>query len=385
MAADKVRFGVIGTGGMGSGHCRTIPSIPETELTAICDINPDTRAALSEKHGVPAFATHTELLDSGLVDAVTIATPHYFHPPIAIEAFSKGIHVLSEKPLAVTVSAVDAMIAAARASGLKFGVMYQMRGEPQNQAARKIVESGVLGDVYRTSLVMAWYRSQAYYNSGGWRATWIGEGGGVLINQAPHYLDLFSWLGGLPTSITAQTRTRLHNIEVEDEAFATLEYANGAHGYLYASTTEMPNNNKLEVCGDKGKLILDNGDIKLYTLDGSLRDFTQTCESMWGSPTVTETPVDVKVQAEDEIKGHAAITRNFARSILFGEELIAPGYDGINAVELINGMILSSKTGKTVSVPVDRAAYDHILEELKATSISKGEVKEQRITDPNFV
>jgi len=198
MAADKVRFGVIGTGGMGSGHCRMIPLIPETELAAICDVNPDVRANISAKYNVPAFATHTELLDSGLVDAVTIATPHYFHPPIAIEAFRKGIHVLSEKPLAVTVSDADAMILAARQSGLKFGVMYQMRGEPQNLAARRIVESGVLGEIYRTSLVMAWYRSQAYYNSGGWRATWSGEGGGVLINQAPHYLDLFSWLGGLP-------------------------------------------------------------------------------------------------------------------------------------------------------------------------------------------
>ncbi len=384
MAGDKVRFGVIGAGGMGSGHCSMIPNIPETELTAICDVSPEVRAALSAKHGVPVFATHTELLDSGLVDAVTIATPHYFHPPIAIEAFSKGIHVMSEKPLAVTVSSADAMIAAARASGLKFGVMYQMRSEPQNQAAKKIVASGQLGEIYRTSLVMAWYRSQAYYNSGGWRATWSGEGGGVLINQAPHYLDLFSWLGGLPGTITAQTRTRLHDIEVEDEAFATLEYSNGAHGYLYASTTEIPNNNVLEICGDKGKLILDNGNLRVFTLETPLREFTHTTDAMWGSPKAVEVPVELPEQADAEIKGHGAITRNFARSILFDELLLAPGYDGINAVELINGMILSSKCEKTVTVPVDRATYDGLISKLQASSGKKSAVVEQRVTDPNI-
>lgn len=384
MAAEKVRFGVIGTGGMGSGHCNMIPTIPEAELTSICDINPEVRSAISKKHGVPSFATHTELLDSGLVDAVTIATPHYFHPPIAIEAFSKGIHVMSEKPLGVTVGAADSMIAAAKASGLKFGVMYQMRAEAQNQAARKIVESGQLGEIYRTSLIMAWYRSQAYYNSGGWRATWSGEGGGVLINQAPHYLDLFTWLGGLPSTITGNTRTRLHDIEVEDEAFATLEYANGAHGYLYASTTEVPNNNILEVCGDKGKLVLDNGDLKLYTLESSIRNFTETSEVMWGSPKSVESPVEIPDYSANPIKGHGAITQNFARAILYGDELIAPGYDGINAVELINGIILSSKTNRTVSVPVDRAAYDGLIAELQASSRAKSAVNEQRVTDPKF-
>lgn len=382
MATGKVRFGVIGTGGMGSGHCDMIPQIPETTLAAVCDLDPKAREAAAAKSGVPTFATHTELLDSGLVDAVVIATPHYFHPTIALEAFKRGIHVLSEKPLAVTVSAADSMIAGARASGCKFGVMYQMRSEPANIAARKIVESGVLGELYRTNLVMGWYRSQAYYNSGGWRATWAGEGGGVLINQAPHFLDLFTWLGGLPTTITGTTRTRLHDIEVEDEAFATLEYANGAHGYLYASTTEVPNHTMLEICGDKGKLVLDNGKLRLYGLDTPIREFTETNESMWAAPK--SNPVSVDLPAESPIKGHGAITQNFARSILFGESLISPGEDGLNAVELINGLILAGKTGRTVSVPVDRAEYDRLITELKAASREKAAVKEQRVTDPNF-
>jgi predicted dehydrogenase len=379
----KVRFGVIGTGGMGSGHCDMIPNIPETELTAICDIDSAVRANTSSKYGVPGFARHEELLDSGLVDAVVIATPHYFHPPIAIDAFTRRLHVLSEKPLAVTVSSADAMVAAAKRSGRKFGVMYQMRGEPQNIAARKMVDSGALGEIYRTSLVMGWYRSQAYYDSGGWRATWSGEGGGVLINQAPHYLDLFTWLGGLPKTITGETRTRLHDIEVEDEAFATLEYANGAHGYLYASTTEVPNHTMLELCGDRGKLVLHGSDLKVFGIDGSIRQFTQENSQMWASPKATALPIEIP--EDGPFKGHAAITRNFARSILFDEPLIAPGEAGLNAVEMINGIILAGKTGKTVSVPVDRAAYDGLIAKLQAGSRSKSAVVEQRVTDPNIV
>jgi len=383
MASDKVRFGVIGTGGMGSGHCSMIPRLPETTLTAICDIDPQTRKTVSEKYAVPGFATATELLDSGLVDAVTIATPHYFHPPIAIEAFARGIHVLSEKPLAVTVGAADQMIQAARASGCKFSVMYQMRTEPPNIAARKVIESGQLGEIYRTSLVMGWYRSQAYYNSGGWRATWTGEGGGVLINQAPHYLDLFSWLGGLPATITGQTRTRLHTIEVEDEAFALLEYPNGAHGYLYASTTEMPNHNLLEICGDRGKLVLLNGALKVHAIDGSIREFTRANAEMWASPKAHEVPVTLT--EEGPIKGHGAITQNLARAILHGEPLISPGEEGLNAVELINGIILAGKSGKKVSVPVDRAEYDALIASLQAGSQEKAAVNEQRVTDPHHV
>ncbi|HLJ55388.1 MAG TPA: Gfo/Idh/MocA family oxidoreductase [Chthonomonadaceae bacterium] len=380
MATGTVRVGVIGVGGMGSGHCTQLPKIPEAELAAVCDTNPATLKAVTEKYGAPGFATHEALLDSGLVDAIIIATPHYFHPPIAIDAFARGLHVLSEKPLAVTVSSADAMIAAAKRSGKKFAVMYQMRSEGQNRAARAAIESGRLGEIYRTSLVMGWYRSQAYYDSGGWRATWNGEGGGVLINQAPHYLDLFTWLGGMPSRITGTTRTRLHDIEVEDEAFATLEYANGAHGYLYASTTEVPNHNMLEICGDRGKLVLHGSSLKVYEVGTPIRKFTHESTEMWAGPKAEEVPVEIP--PDSPLKGHAVITQNFARSILRGEPLISPGEEGLRAVEMINGLILSSKTGKPVTVPVDRAAYDRLIEELKTASRPKAAVREQRVTDP---
>lgn len=380
MANDKVRFGVIGTGGMGSGHCSMIPSIPETTLTAICDVDVNTRNTIQEKYGVPAFDTYEALLDSGLVDAVVIATPHYFHPPIAIEAFKRGIHVLSEKPIGVTVSSADAMIAAAKASGLKFAIMYQMRGETQNRKAHEIIESGQIGEIYRTNLIMGWYRSQAYYNSGGWRATWGGEGGGVLINQSPHCLDLFSWLAGMPSTIIARTNTRLHDIEVEDEAVALLDYPNGATGYIYASTNEVPQTQRIEICGDKGKIVLDSSNLTLYGVETPIKQFTVESTSMWSAPKAE--PIAIELDAPTDIKGHGVITQNFARAILYGEPLLTPGEEGLNALELINGIILSGKTGKKVTLPVDRAEYDTLIESLKATSRLKTSVAERRETDP---
>ncbi len=226
---DTVRFGIIGVGGMGSGHARNMPFIDEVELTAVCDISPQALGVATEAFGVPGFATHTELLDSGLVDAVIVATPHYFHPPIAIDAMERGIHVISEKPMAVTVSGAEAMIEAARRTGVVFSVMFQQRTLPVSQAAKRLVDEGRLGELYRTLLIDSHFRSQAYYNSAGWRATWKGEGGGVLLNQAPHGMDLFTWLGGMPSRVIAKVATRQHTIEVEDEATALIEYPERRH------------------------------------------------------------------------------------------------------------------------------------------------------------
>ncbi|HSV75091.1 MAG TPA: Gfo/Idh/MocA family oxidoreductase [Chthonomonadales bacterium] len=378
---EKLRFGVIGTGGMGTAHCANFEKIEEAVLTAVCDIDAGVVQAAAERFGVPGFGAAEELLDSGLVDAVLIATPHYSHPPIAIEAFRRKIHVLSEKPIAVTVSQADSMIAAALESGCAFGVMYQFRSAGVWRQARRIVEEGRLGEVYRTMLVMGWYRSQAYYDSGGWRATWTGEGGGVLINQAPHFLDAFAWLGGLPTRLTGGTRTRLHEIEVEDEAFATLEYANGAHGYLYASTTEAPASEVLEVCGDRGKLELRGGQLRVWDLSTSIRAHCRESTAMWGDPE----SVAWALERPGGGGQHREITANFCRHITSGEPLMAPGAEGLWAVELINGLILAGHTGDTVELPVDRSVYDRLLAELQAGSREKSRVREQRVTDPQHL
>lgn len=373
-----VRIGVIGVGGMGSGHLTCVQELPNCELTAVCDIDPAVCKAKSEAAGVPGFVDYRELLASGLVDAVTIATPHYDHPVIAIAAFERGLHVLSEKPIAVQVSAADAMIAAAKASGRKFAVMFQMRTEAVFVAAKRIVERGGLGEIYRTNAVVAWYRSQAYYDSGGWRATWLGEGGGVLINQAPHMIDIFTWLGGLPRTIEASVRTRLHDIEVEDEAFATLTYANGAHGYFYASTTEAPGTDAIEIAGDLGKIRIQDGKLRYWKVTPSVSGHNQTATEMWSGPKCDE----VTVELPDTKTGHRAIIENFADAILHDTPLIAPGPEGLNAMEMINGIILSGRRGKPVPVPVDRGEYDAFIAEMKASSKDKANVREQRVTDP---
>jgi predicted dehydrogenase len=378
---DKVRLGVIGTGGMGTGHIRSIKGIEEAELAAVCDMDPDVTERTSAENEVPGFVDHRELIDSGLVDAVIVATPHYFHPPISIYAMRHGVHALSEKPIAVTVKAADAMKRAAEETGLTFAVMYQRRTTPLYQAARKLIDEGWLGELYRTCCIDPNFRSKAYYDSAGWRATWTGEGGGVTINQAPHGIDVFMSLGGLPSRVTARTGTRRHGIEVEDEASALLEYENGAIGYYHTSTTEAPATEYMEFCGEKGKLAIVNGELTFWTLERPIQEFSDTAEGMWSRPPVMEG----KVVLEERETGHGAVIRNFSRAILFDEPLITPGVEGLWSVEFINALILSGKRGAPVDVPVGREEYESFIEEMKRTSTEKARTgPDQRITDTSF-
>lgn len=383
---QTVRFGVVGLGGMGLGHCRFLTEVvPETALTAVCDTHPERAQHGGEQFGVPHFTEPEAMFESGLVDAVLIATPHYGHAPVAISAFQHGLHVLVEKPLCVSVSEGDQMLAAARRAGTKFAIGYQHRFRPEVQAARRAIEQGVIGEVRRTLLITAWYRTQAYYDSGGWRATWAGEGGGVLINQAPHFIDLWTWLGGLPSRLTGQTRTVLHEIETEDEAFALVEYPNGAHGYLYATTNEEPSENLIEICGDRGKLRLQDGMLQVWQLQHSIRTFTHEATGMWDGIPAAYIEPPVPPVPEGALQGQPALIQNFARAILYDEPLLVPGEEGLNTVEVINALILASKRAMPVSIPVDRAAYDALLTQLRTQSRPKTRIREQRATDPNLL
>ena len=377
---DKVRIGVVGVGGMGQGHCAYMHDLDVGELTAVCDVSPEVAKQVGERSKVPYFVKPTDLMDSGLVDAVLIATPHYLHPPTAIDAFKRGIHVLSEKPIAVTVKEASRMARAAERSGKVFSVMYQLRAEPHYQAAKKLIDDGRVGELVRVNMVLAMYRSQAYYDSGGWRATWKGEGGGVLLNQAPHGFDLFTWLVGLPKLVTATTRARLHNIEVEDEAFGTLEFPNGAHGYIYAGVIEAPQVDRIEIVGDRGKIQFDEQGLRFWELTTPISDFTRQSTDMWAAPKSKL----VKVALTKGETGHIAIVRNFCRAILYGEELLAPGKEGISSLELANAMILSSYRKKTVRLPLKRSEYEELIEELKAKSKPKKHVRDRRVTDTQY-
>jgi predicted dehydrogenase len=378
---DRVRLGVIGTGGMGTGHIRSIKGIEEVELAAVCDIDQETCGQASSENEVPGFVDYRELIDSELVDAVIVATPHYFHPPISIYAMRQGVHALSEKPVAVTVKAADDMNRAAEETGMKFAVMYQQRTTPLYQAVRKLIDEGWLGELYRTCCIDPNFRAKAYYDSAGWRATWRGEGGGVTINQAPHGIDVFMSLGGLPSRVTARTATRRHDIEVEDEASAMLEYENGAIGYYHTSTTEAPPSQFMEFCGERGKVVIFNRKLTFWTLETPVQEFSDTTTGMWSRPP----DMEAKVVLEERESGHGAVIRNFARAILYDEPLITPGVEGIWSVEFINALILSGKREKPVDIPVDREEYDAFIEEMRETSREKARTgRDQRITDTQF-
>jgi len=377
----KVRIGIVGVGGMGQGHANSIINkVKEAKLVAVCDADKDRAKEVGEKYKVKWFTDYRELIDSGIADAIIVATPHYFHPEISVYAMNKGLHVLSEKPISVTVSQADTMVEAAQKTGKVFCVMYQNRNNGIFVAAKKLIQEGKLGEIKRTLLINPWYRSQAYYDSGSWRATWKGEGGGVLINQAPHMIDVFIWLAGLPKRFNAKVRTRLHNIEVEDEASALLEYENGAWGYYYTTTNEVPHIPYLEIAGDRGKIIYNGSTLRFFETKVPISEFTFSNKSMWSSVETKEKPVRIPKR---EVS-HAVIIKNFCRAITRGEELLAPGIEGLNSVEFINAILLSGLKGKPVETPVNRKGYDRFIQEMIRKSKDKKSVRVQIETDPNL-
>lgn len=369
---NNVRIGIIGIGNMGSAHARSIFSglIPRMTLTAVCDIAPQKLEwASANLPGTPQFTDYRQLLNSGLIDAVIIATPHYLHPPIAIEAFGHGLHVMTEKPAGVYTAQVQEMNQAAKESGKVFGIMYNQRTNPLFQEMRQIVKSGRLGELKRSVWIITnWYRTQAYYNSGSWRATWEGEGGGVLLNQCPHNLDLWQWIFGMPSRIRGFCQYgRWHDIEVEDEVTAYAQYPNGATGVFITTTGEFPGTNRLEITGDKGKLVWEEGRLTFWELSQPER---QVCfESPQGFASI---PCSAKqIETDKKETGHIGILTNFANCILDGEELLAPGYEGINGLNISNAIHLSDWTNDWAELPVDAELFLELLNKKRKNSVKK--------------
>jgi predicted dehydrogenase len=370
----KVRLGIIGVGVMGQEHARQSGKIKEVELTAVADVNAKTAVDVGEKYNVPFFADHRQLINSGLVDAVVVAAPHNFHVPISCYALKKGIHVLVEKPLAVTVGEADKLIRAAKKSRRIFGVMLQQRLTPHYQAAKKIIAGGGVGKIYRVSMVIPWWRAQAYYDSGDWRATWKGEGGGIIINQFPHNLDMLCWLVGMPQRVYGWVKTRYHRIEVEDEAYAVLEYASGSSAYIYSSTFETPGVDRMEICGEKGKLLIEGGKVRYWKLSQTLPKGIKNSVSKWSAPASRE----MKIRTSKSNPGHSGVTRNFARAILKKEKLLISGEEGIRGLELGNAILLSGKKGVPVKLPLNRGEVERLLERLRRKSSTKSRARKSK-------
>lgn len=384
----KVRLGIIGLGNMGASHADKLvneKAVPDIEVTAVCDIKESRRNWAKEHLGeqIPVFDDAEMMMDSGLCDAVAVAVPHYDHPTYAIMSMKKGLHVIIEKPAGVYTNQVLEMIAEAdRHKDLVFAIMMNQRTNCVYKKVRELVQSGVIGEIRRTNwLITNWYRPQSYYDSGDWRATWSGEGGGVLLNQCPHNLDLWQWICGMPTKVTAHLQFgKWHDIEVEDDVTAFVEYANGATGCFITTTGDDPGTNRLEIDGNKGKIVTDSKTVELWTSeDGTTEEeFAATNKKPFGHRKFVRTVVET----DGEYPKHMGVFKAFAGAILRGEPLIADGREGINGLTISNAMHLSAFTGKTVEV----ANFDHDLFEAElrkriATSRRKENVTETTVGD----
>ena len=377
---DVVKIGVIGFGNMGTTHATSINAgmIKNMELVAICDISEVRRAKAKELFPkVSVFDDADKLFASGLCDAVLIAVPHYDHPNLAIKAFEAGLNVLTEKPAGVYTKQVKEMNDAAKHSDKVFGIMYNQRTNPVYQKIRKMVQSGELGHIKRiTWIITAWYRTQAYDDSSTWRSMWKTEGGGALINQNPHQLDLWQWMFGMPDSIFAKVSFgKYYDIEVEDDVMAYFEYDNGTTGEYITSTGEAPGTNRLEISCDMGKIVVENNKLVFFRNVISEREHNRINKNPFGKPECwnCEIPVDFSGG-----KQHIGILQNFADAIINGDKLLAPGEEGILGLTISNAINLSGWTGETVDVknfPDDRF-YDLLQDKIKNSTVVK---KEQQI------
>ena len=361
---EKVRIGIIGIGGRGSGHAKYFAAgdIPCGELTAVCDVDPDRLRWARENLGesVRTFDSGDALIASGAVDAIIVATPHYDHPTYAIKGFERDLHVLIEKPAGVYTKQVYEMNAAAKKSGKVFGLMFNQRTRAPHQQLRALVASGELGDIQRTNyIVTSWFRSQSYYDKGDWRATWAGEGGGVLMNQCPHNLDLWQWICGMPVRVRAFiSYGKYHDIEVDDDVTAYVEYENGATGVFITTTGEHPGSNRLEIAADRGKVVMEDGKITFWRSRVPVSRFSREYKGGFGSPEVWK----CDIPPGKDGGSHRGVIGNWCDAILNGSPLLAPGIDGIRGVELANAMLLSSWQDDWVEIPVDRDVYFEALQ-----------------------
>ena len=373
---DKVRIGIIGMGNMGRFHANDLldGKVPRGELAAVGSTSPHKLEEYKEK-GVQIFGSGEEMIASGAIDALLIATPHYQHTSLGVAALEAGLHIMVEKPISAHKADAERLIAAAAARPDQvFGAMFQLRVEPRYQKIRELVQGGELGNLVRVLWIMTdWFRSEAYFQSGGWRATWKGEGGGVLLNQCLHQLDAMQWITGMPSKVRSHVGIgRWHDIEVEDDVTCYMEFANGASGAFITSSGETPGSNRFEIAGTKGRLILENDTLTLTRNEVPSDEWCKTSKIGFQKPetTVEEIPIPGADAA------HATLMTNFVNAILDGEALIAPGVEGLGSVELANVMVYSGLLNESVDLPMDGAAWEVKLNELIANSTHEKKVVE---------
>ncbi len=373
---EKVRLGIIGLGNMGTGHINNFNAgkIPNGEIAAVCDIDEKAlkNGADLVNHEVKTYTDALEMIKSDDIDAVLVATPHYLHPVYAMEALKADKHVLVEKPAGVYAKAVSELNAMADKSDKVFGVMFNQRTNPLYKKLKELIDDGELGEITRVNWIITnWYRTQYYYDSGSWRATWEGEGGGVLLNQAPHQLDLIQWLCGVPSRVTAHCAYgKYHDVEVEDDVTIFMEYPNGATGVFITTTGDFPGTNRLEITGTRGKVVVENAwnehygiadtGINFYRSRQDVKEHSATATTGFGAPDCWA----CKIEVGGDNPQHSGILKNFFEAILNGTKLLAPGQEGINGVRLSNAAHMSDWLGNVpVELPVDEDKFYEMLQD----------------------
>ena len=377
-----VKFGIIGLGNMGSAHIENFfkPfNISCAKVTAIADLKEDKVNRICKKYPDQKFQVYKsgeELIEKADVDVVLVAIPHYGHPAMCIKALKKGLNVICEKPAGVYTKQVKEMMEVAKQSKGLFTMMFNQRTNCVYRKTRELIMDGKIGTIKRINWIITdWYSAQCYYDSGDWRATWAGEGGGVLCNQSPHQLDLLQWVTGLmPNKVHAFCHFgKWHNIEVEDDVTAYLEYPNGATGVFITSTGDAPGTNRFEVLGTKGKIVIEKNVLTLTLNDVDERVFNTEYKGGFGSPKTTT----IQVQTDGQNPQHIGICRNFANAVLGKEQLFVDGQEGLKGVQLMNAMLLSTWLNKAVDLPFDDDLYFAELQKRIDGSTVKKQVVEQ--------
>ena len=378
---EKVRIGIVGMGNMGKYHADYLikGKVAPAELSAVCSTSPEKLSAY--KDPVAVFGNGEEMIRSGSIDAVLVATPHYQHTSLGICAIENGIHLMVEKPISAHKADAERLIeVSTQHPDIVFGGMFQLRTEPRYLKLKKLITDGDLGDIVRINWIITdWFRTEAYYASGGWRATWKGEGGGVLLNQCLHQLDALQWLVGMPSKVRSFAQCgRFHDIEVEDNVTAYLEYPNGATGVFVSSTGEAPGSNRFEIAGTRGKVVLENEQIKFTRNESCMLAHSKNSPIGFSKPEVWE----VGIPFGNAELPHAILMRNFVEAIRNKTPLIAPGAEGIHSVELANVLLYSSLVDQTINLPMDGAAFEAKLQQLIDESTHEKKVVE--ISDEDF-
>lgn len=384
-AQPRVNIGIIGMGNMGKLYYEKLSRMEHCRVVSIWSQKEEKVRELAAEYGVQGFTDYIAMLDAGNLDAVIVATPHYQHTTVTIEALLRNIYVLVEKPVAAHVKDAERMISVyeeqkKQSPDLIFAAIYQQRTLPQWQYIRQCVQDGKLGKLMRFAWFNTnWFRPQAYFNVGNWRGTWKGEGGGVLLNQCAHNLDMMWWLFGLPQAITCTASFgKYHDIEVEDEVHAILQYDGGLTGSFIASSSECPGTDRLEIVGEYGKLVYEHKKVALYRNEESSLDYIRHAKQAFG---IVKHDVEETAWDDHTGPGHEQILADFIGAILEKRKPLVPAAEGLNSLMIINGMVLSSIRESKVRLPLDGNEYDLELQKLiQNSTYRKPETDKTQVT-----